>query len=296
MKKRLLKLPLLLLLIFALILLPGCDILDMLLDSLGGDSISLEDSDGLELHFIDVGQADATLILCDGYSMLIDGGNVADSSLIYSYLEQRGLSYLDYIVCTHAHEDHVGGLAGALNCASAGIVFSPVTAHDTKAFGSFLKYVELQGLSLTVPEPGDEYSLGAAVFTIIGPVRDYSDTNNTSIAIRLVYGQTSFVFTGDAERESEEDILEAGFDVSCTLLHVGHHGSSTSTSYRFLYEANPEFAIISCGQNNSYGHPHEEVTSRLSDADVECFRTDELGTIICRSDGENLKFSFGKAA
>ena len=291
MKQRFLRPAILLLLAFALLILPGCELLDTLLYE---DSPILADSSGLQLHFLDVGQADATLILSDGEAMLIDGGNVADSSFIYAYLEKYKIDYLDYIICTHAHEDHVGGLAGALNYAEAGTVFCPVNDYDSKAFQSFVKYVEQQGLDLTKPVVGERFTLGGAQFDILGPVEDYEDANNTSISIKLTYGEHSFLFTGDAEREAETAMLEAGTDVSCTLLHVGHHGSYTSTSYRFLYEANPKYAIISCGEDNSYGHPHEEVTSRLADANVEVFRTDLSGTIVCTSNGKELMFSFEK--
>ena len=291
MKQRFFKSAILLLLAIALLILPGCELLDAFLYE---DSPMLTDSSGLQLHFLDVGQADATLILCDSEVMLIDGGNAADSSFIYAYLEKYGIDYLDYIICTHAHEDHVGGLAGALNYAEAGTVFCPVDDYDSKAFKSFIKYVEQQGLELRKPVVGERFIFGAAQFEILGPVEDYEDTNNTSISIKLTYGEHSFLFTGDAEREAETAMLEAGTDVSCTLLHIGHHGSYTSTSYRFLYEANPKYAIISCGEGNSYGHPHEEVTSRLADADVEVFRTDLSGTIICKSDGKELMFSFEK--
>ena len=291
MKQRFLRPAILLLLAFALLILPGCELLDILLYE---DSPILADSSGLQLHFLDVGQADATLILSDGEAMLIDGGNVADSSFIYAYLEKYKIDYLDYIICTHAHEDHVGGLAGALNYAEAGTVFCPVNDYDSKAFQSFVKYVEQQGLDLTKPVVGERFTLGGAQFDILGPVEDYEDANNTSISIKLTYGEHSFLFTGDAEREAETAMLEAGTDVSCTLLHIGHHGSYTSTSYRFLYEANPKYAIISCGEDNSYGHPHEEVTSRLADANVEVFRTDLSGTIVCTSNGKELMFSFEK--
>lgn len=251
-------------------------------------------SAGFEAHFIDVGQADAILILCDGAAMLIDGGNAADSSLIYSYLQKRDIGYLDYIVCTHPDEDHVGGLSGALNYASVGTAFCPVTAHDTKAFNNFVKYLDKQNVSITVPTAGDTFMLGGASVKILGPQRSYSDTNNMSIVMKVVYGQTSFLFTGDAEEDAEHDIIDAGYDLSATVLKVGHHGSDSSTSYVWLREIMPEYAVISVGASNSYGHPTEAVLSRLRDAGVTVYRTDMQGTVVCKSDGSTVSFAVGK--
>lgn len=156
----------------------------------------------LEVHYIDVGQADSALILCGGESMLIDGGNVADSSLVVSYLADQGVDSLDYVVCTHAHEDHVGGLSGPLSQYPAEHVLAPVTEYDTKAFQNFLKYTRQQGLEVTSPSPGDTWTVGDASVTVLGPQKAYEDTNNTSIVLRLDYGETSFLFTGDAERDA----------------------------------------------------------------------------------------------
>ncbi len=250
----------------------------------------------LEVHFIDVGQADAILVLCNEKALMIDGGNVGDSSVIVTYLRNLGVDYLDYMICTHAHEDHVGGLSGALNACKVGAAFCPVTEYDTKAFSSFIKYLDEQGLSVTVPRAGDNFMLGGAFVEFLAPRKDYEDTNNTSIVIRLSYGSHTFIFTGDAEYDSEIDMIEDGCNLKCDVLKVGHHGSSTSTSYRFLYEADPDYAIISCGKDNDYGHPHEEVLSRLSDADVTVYRTDELGDIVCTSDGVSLSFRTGKGS
>jgi len=249
----------------------------------------------LTIIFIDVGQADSALIMCGGQSMLIDGGNVADASTVVAHLKEQNIETLDYIVCTHAHEDHVGGLSGALNACKANAVLSPVDDYDTKAFSDFKKYAKAQNLELVTPEPGDTYSIGGAVAEVLGPVREYEDTNNTSIVIKLTYGETSFLFTGDAERDSELDIIDAGFDLDCDVLKVGHHGSSTSSSYVFLNEVMPEYAVISCGVDNSYGHPHDEVMSRLRDADVKLYRTDLQGDVICVSDGKNLTFTTDKS-
>ena len=248
----------------------------------------------LTIHFIDVGQADCALLECGGQTMLIDGGNVGDSSLVVSYLKEQGIEHLDYVICTHAHEDHVGGLSGPLNTCTAGAVYAPVTEYDSKAFGSFLKYTQARGLEITVPEADDVFLLGEARVTVLGPREDYDDTNNTSIVLRVDHGENSFLFTGDMETSAEEDLLAAGCDLDADVLKVGHHGSSTSTGYVFLREVMPEYGVISCGTGNSYGHPHEEVTSRLYDANVTVYRTDEQGTIVAVSDGTEIVFTTEK--
>ena len=252
-----------------------------------------EDS-SFEIRFLDVGEADAALVICDGHAMLIDGGDPSDSSLIYSLLNRLGMEYLDYIVCSHADADHVGGLAGALNYADVGTAFCPTTQHDTRAFESFVKYLENRGKSITVPSAGDTFSLGNATIQIVGPIKRSSEENNNSIILRIVYGETSFLFTGDAEREEEQDVLAAGYDLTSTVLKVGHHGSDSSTGYQWLYEVMPRYGVISVGMGNSYGHPTENTLSRLRDADVQVFRTDLQGDIICTSDGKNVSFTVQK--
>lgn len=248
--------------------------------------------DSFAVHFIDVGQGDATLILCDGKSMLIDGGDKSASRTVYTYLKKLDISYLDYVVCTHADADHVGGLSGALEQAQAGTVFCPVDDYDTKAFQNFKTRVEGQGKKLIKPAADTVFPLGSATVTVLAPRENYpkSDNNNTSIVLRVVYGATSFLFTGDAEHASESAMCEAGVTLKSTVLKVGHHGSDTSTSIRFLGEVMPQYAVISCGKGNKYGHPTEQTLSRLHQADVTVFRTDLQGDIICESDGKEVTF------
>lgn len=226
--------------------------------------------------------------------MLIDGGNPSDSSLIYSYLRDHGVAHLDYIICTHAHEDHVGGLAGALNYSTVGRVYSLVTDYDLRAFGSFIKYLDKQNKEVTVPSHGDRFTLASAKCQIIGPIKDSSILNNTSIVLKVKYGGTSFLFTADAEQEEERDIMNAGYDISCDVLKVGHHGSETSTRYLWLREAAPSYAVISSGKNSPYGHPSEDVLSKLRDGDVIVYRTDMQGHIICNSDGSEISFDLDR--
>jgi competence protein ComEC len=284
------KLSVVALILLTMLILSSCTLTQGGTDGAG----SVGEARGFTIYFIDVGQADSALVLCDGRSMLIDGGNVADSDLIYAFLKKHGVKRLDYIVATHGHEDHCGGLAGALNYAEAGIALSPVTKFDSVAFGNFVKYLDEQGVSITVPEPGHAFALGNASVELIGPITESAEPNNTSIVLRVVYGETSFLFTGDAERAEEADILDASFDLQSTVLKVGHHGGDTSTTYPFLREVMPKYAIISVGANNSYGHPHENTLSRLRDAGAAVYRTDLQGTITCVSDGKTVSFQTEK--
>ena len=247
-----------------------------------------------EVHYLDVGQGDCSLVLCDGHAMLIDGGEASESSKVYAYLKAHGLNHLDYMVATHAHSDHIGGLSGALNYATVDTAFCPVTEYDSKTFSSMVKYLSNQGLGITVPSAGDRFMLGSASVQILGPQKNYEDPNDTSIVLKVTYGETSFLFTGDAERTAEADIISAGYDLRSTVLKVGHHGSDTSTSYRFLREIMPEYAVIQVGKDNSYGHPTEDTLSRLRDADVKVYRNDLQGDIICSSDGKVISFTTTK--
>ena len=249
-----------------------------------------------EIHYLDVGQGDAALILCDGEAMLIDGGTAKQSSFIYAYLQKLGITRLEYIVGSHADADHVGGLSGALHyVTSIGEALCTTTEKDTDAFRNFKKFAAELGCEIRVPDAGEHLSLGSADVWILAPEKGVTLSDNTSLVMKVTYGNTAFLFTGDAELEDEADLVEKMPEqLKSTVLKVGHHGSNSSTSYSFLYYVEPEYAVISVGADNDYGHPTENVLSRLEDADVKIYRTDLSGTIICRSDGESVTFETEK--
>ena len=275
------------------LLLSSCSLLDPIATVPRNDYPTTQ-ADSLSVHYIDVGQADCALLECGGQYMIIDGGNVDDSDLVVTYLQDQGVEQLHTVVCTHAHEDHVGGLAAVLAVSPTEQILSPTRTYSSACFDDFLYYADQQDITITIPDPGDSFYLGNAEVTVLGPVKSYADPNNTSIVVKVEFGDTSFLFTGDMEKDAETDMLDYGMDVSADVLKVGHHGSSTSTGYRFLYEVDPEYAVISVGKDNTYGHPHRETVAILGDAGVPMLRTDELGTILAVSDGSEITFTWEK--
>ena len=250
--------------------------------------------EGLTVHFIDVGQADCALLECDGEYAIIDAGYPERADKVVEYMAGLGVEALDLLVATHPHGDHIGGLPTVLDAYPVETVWSSELPFSNDYTRSFQNAVALRRVPLTVSEIGDVFELGDATITVIGPVRmDYEDVNNISLVLMVQYGDIRFLFTGDMERDAEEELLDSGADVKADVLKVGHHGSYTSTSYRFLYEVEPTYAVICVGGNNEYGHPHDEPMSRLQDADVTIYRTDKMYDIVAVTDGKDIQFSWG---
>ena len=244
----------------------------------------------LDVHFLDVGQGDSTLIVCDGEAMLIDGGPSSASQMVFSYIRQQ-VEELDVVIATHPHDDHIGGLSAALNAVPVGVIYSPVSEWNSTCWANMEKYAEAQGTPIVVPMEGDTFSLGSAIVTIIHCWPEAWEENDMSIVLRLDYGETSFLFTGDAEIMSEEMMLGDGMPLKADVLKVAHHGSRYSSSPEFLAAVRPEWAVISCGNGNAYGHPNENVLQALSQATV--LRTDQMGAIVLHSDGVALSVDEG---
>ncbi len=246
----------------------------------------------LEVHFLDVGQGDCAVILCDGETMIIEGGPYGASGKVYSYVRKTlNLRHVDYLVSTHPHVDHVYGLSTVLNAAQVDLVLSPVLQWDSRSFNAMLKYAKKQDAPVTVPEEGDTLKLGNAVVTILHcwpEAIQENRTNDSSIVLRIDYGNTSFLFTGDAEDWSEYMMLDAKTNLKADVLKVAHHGSRDSSTPAFLTAVQPKYAVISAGRGNSYGHPHTEVLRRLETIGAKVLRTDLAGTIIFRSDGSTV--------
>lgn len=258
------------------------------------DAVPVGPADGGELtvSYLDVGQGDATLISKGNFHMLIDAGNNHMGETVVSELEKRGVKKLDVLVGTHPDSDHIGGLDDVLKTIPADTVYMPSQQKETKTYKEVLTALNKAGKKAEMPEIGKTYTYDSnVVVRFLSPAKEYSDSNDNSLVIQLAYGKNRFLFMGDAEEPAEEDILNRKYDLECDVLKLGHHGSYTATSPAFLREANPTYGIISCGKDNSYGHPHAETLARLEDEDVQVYRTDTMGTVTARSDGENVTIS-----
>lgn len=245
----------------------------------------------LQVHFIDVGQGDSTLIFCGGDAMLIDAGNNDQGTKIQNYLQKHGVEKLRYVICTHPDADHIGGMDVILYKFDCETILMTDDEADTSTYRDVIDTMENKGYTNTLPLVGQSYSLGDAEFIIVGPVSAGSDSNNNSIAILLAHGENRFLFTGDAAEEEEKAMLGSGISLDADVYKAGHHGSRTSSSKELLETVSPAYAVISCGEENAYGHPHSEVLNNLRAMDIKVFRTDEQGSIIAFSDGREITWN-----
>lgn len=247
----------------------------------------------LVTHFIDVGQGDSSLIeFPNGQVALIDGGPRSNSKELIKYLKSTNINKIDYLIATHPHEDHIGGLPEVLRNFKVENIYMPDRIASTKIFEDLLKEIERQNLSIDIAESGD-YIIddGDLKFYFLGPVRNnYEKTNNYSIVSKIEYKDNSVLITGDAEKESEKDMLDKNLNVKSEVLRVGHHGSRTSSTKDFIKKVSADYYIISLGKDNEYNHPHKEVMATLDSTSRPVYRTDELGTIVMVADGTRIEF------
>ena len=249
------------------------------------------DLDELVIHFIDVDHADCILLMVGDTTVMIDGGNTPTNQDVLKYLKDFGVDQIDLMVNTHPHGDHLGGIPTVMEHFPVKAVWCSHPSFSTTLFSSFQNQVKAQNLSIYCPNPGTVYESDGITVTVLGPLHEnntYADLNNTSLVLMVQYGQKKFLFTGDMETYAEEQLVAAKTDLKADVLKVGHHGSYSSTSQAFLNKVDPDYAVITCGYQNEYGHPHGAPMNRLKNARVELFRTDTMGNVVMVTNGETI--------
>ncbi len=251
------------------------------------------------VHYIDVGQGDCELIVSKDKTVLIDSGEYENATKVISYIQSLGITKLDYVIGSHPHSDHIGGLPEIIQSFEIGKVIAPKISVEmtpiTKTYKNFLSAVKDKGLKLTPATVGEEYQLDEnTVLKILAPLSDYDSLNNYSIVCMVTHGENKFLFMGDAEKESETDLLEKNADIDADVLKAGHHGSNSSSTMKFLSAVSPLYTVVSVGADNSYNHPSEKAIQRILKYSKDIYRTDLQGNIICISDGNNISFEFEK--
>lgn len=270
----------------------GYDPIGWIKKKLLGEAYYCEDD--MQVHFIDVGQGDCTYVTAGGVSMLIDCGEASEYPAVENYLDGLGVKRIDYVVATHPHSDHMGGMSEIIGNYDVGEVIFP-SVHDSdipssKYFERFLDACDEKGLEITLAEVGSIINIGDARAEIIAPISEnYSGANDYSIGIILSHGSNDFLLTGDAEKLAEDEMLESGRLREVEVYKVGHHGSDTSSSADFVEAISPDYAVFMCGEGNSYGHPHDKIVKRLEKYVRQIYRTDLNGSIVFESDGINMQ-------
>lgn len=253
----------------------------------------LPETDGVfSVHFIDVGQGDCTLIKTDKGNMLIDAGENGNETAILNYLNEQGVTELEYFVATHPHSDHIGGAAEVISGVNIKNIIMPKLSSSntptTKTYEKMLLAINNSNANVIAAKPDSEYTFGDVKFIVLSPFEQDENLNNMSVTLKLTYGSHSFLFTGDAEKEVEEQLLDYGYDLKADVFKLAHHGSSTSNSYEFMDVVNPEFAVISYGVDNSYGHPHDETVEMLEEKNITYYSTAQSGNVVIKVVGDSL--------
>ena len=250
----------------------------------------------LQVLVIDVGQGDSILLsLESGETMLIDAGTKQSASAVLAALESHGTEKIDILIATHPHADHIGGMSDVIAQYDIGRIYLPDMPGTSKTYQNLINLIDERGIEVVEAYAGLEFAFGPALCTIVSPQKDANkDANNESVVIFLDYGDTDFLFTGDMETFAEDAVLEAGYDIDAHVLKVAHHGSRSSSSEAFLRAVSPEYAVISCGEGNKYGHPHKEILQLLEYFGIITFRTDLSGDILFIADGEQLEYRLGR--
>lgn len=255
-------------------------------------SVSAESASIMAVHFIDVGQGLSVLVQSDGQNLLYDGGDRSHADQVVSYLQQQNVQTIDYMISSHYDEDHLGGLVDCLNNFSVNTALGSDYVHTSDLFNNFMNTATANAITVEHPSVGDTFSFGSGSFTVLAPSGiSSSNSNDNSVVIKLENGSNSFIFTGDAEETSEQDMISTGMNLDCDVFSIGHHGSASSTTWDFLSASTPSYAVISCGADNQYGHPSAETMGRLADMEIPVFRTDKQGTIIAVSDGSSISWN-----
>ena len=246
----------------------------------------------MAVHFLDVGQGLSILVQSGGENLLYDGGDTSHSDEVVEYLHSQNVENIDYMISSHYDADHLGGLLKCLQNFSVENILGADYYQGTDLYMDFVNAATADAISIQYPKPGDTFSFGTGSFTVLAPSGiDPNDSNKNSVVIRLTNGNNSFLFTGDAEETSEQDMIRAGVSLDCDVLSLGHHGSQSSTTWDFLEASTPSWAVVSCGAGNKYGHPSADTMGRLSSMNIPVFRTDKQGTVIALSDGETISWN-----
>lgn len=254
---------------------------------------SYTDAQGImSVDFLDVGQGDCTLITSGDNVILVDGGEAGEAENVINFIKNRNITEIDCCIATHPHSDHIGSLSKVLSEFEVKDIIMPEIPENliptSKAYEKFMRSLSENTGNVYAAQPGDEYEYDGVKIEILGPVGEYDNLNDMSVVSRIVYGNTSVMLTGDAETPAEKDILKNDFDCSADILKIGHHGSRTSSGVDWLNAVNPQYAVISCGMNNDYGHPHKQLINRLEKTEIDYYRTDLIGTVSFESDGNGF--------